>query len=89
MEKFFLIIAIGMCILILFCLYRAVMGPTVFDRLIGSGFIGTKATLLIVLIGYVYGRVDMFVDLAIGYSILNFIGTIVIAKYFIKKGHKE
>jgi multicomponent Na+:H+ antiporter subunit F len=65
------------------------MGPTVFDRLIGSGFIGTKTTLLIVLIGYVYGRVDMFVDLAIGYSILNFIGTIVIAKYFIKKGHKE
>lgn len=89
MDRFFAGVTIGMCVLMLLCLYRAVFGPTVFDRIIGSGFIGTKAAVLIVLFGFIYGRVDMFIDLAIGYSILNFIGTIVISKYFIKKGHRE
>lgn len=89
MDDFFVALAIGICVLMLLCLYRAVMGPTVFDRLIGAGFIGTKAVIFIVLLGYIYGRSDMFVDLAIGYSILNFIGTLVVSKYFIKKGHRE
>lgn len=89
MDRFFVGATIFMCLLMLLCLYRAAFGPTVFDRIIGSGFIGTKAAILIVFIGYVYKRVDMFIDLAIGYSILNFIGTIVISKYFIKKGHRE
>ncbi|MCX7981996.1 MAG: monovalent cation/H+ antiporter complex subunit F [Syntrophales bacterium] len=88
-EYFFVSVTVGMCLLMLMCLYRAVFGPTVFDRIIGSGFIGTKAAVLIILIGYIYGRPDMFIDLAIGYSILNFMGTIVISKYFIKKGHRE
>jgi multicomponent Na+:H+ antiporter subunit F len=39
-----------------------------------------------VLIGFIYKRIDMFVDLALAYSILNFIGTLIISKYFLKKG---
>ncbi|MCS7281394.1 MAG: monovalent cation/H+ antiporter complex subunit F [Desulfobacterota bacterium] len=76
--------AIVLCITILMSLYRAVFGPTVFDRIIGSGFIGTKTVVLIVLIGYIFGRPDMFLDLAIAYSVLNFIGTLVISKYILK-----
>lgn len=85
MQIFFLISACVMCLTILMCLYRAIEGPTVFDRIIGSGFIGTKTVVLIVILGFLYQRIDMFVDLALAYSILNFIGTLVISKYFLRK----
>ncbi len=86
MTNLFIYSALLMCILILLCLYRAVLGPTVFDRIIGAGFIGTKTVVILLLIGFIYKRIDMFIDLALVYSILNFIGTIIISKYFMKKG---
>jgi multicomponent Na+:H+ antiporter subunit F len=86
MQNVFLWVSLILCFFIFLCLYRAVCGPTVFDRLIGAGFVGTKTSILLVLIGFIYGRIDMFVDLALVYSILNFIGTLIVSKYFIKKG---
>ena len=86
MSQFFLGLSIAISILIFLCLYRAVFGPTVFDRIIGAGFVGTKTAVLICLIGFIYNRIDMFVDLALAYSILNFIGTIIVSKYFVHKG---
>lgn len=62
--------------------YRLIKGPTVFDRLLSIGAIGGKAIVLILLIGLVYGRLSMFVDIALGYAILNFIGGIAMAEYF-------
>lgn len=88
MDRFFLGAAVALCLIIFLALYRAVVGPTVFDRIIGAGFIGTKTTVLLVLIGFVYDRIDMFVDLALVYSILNFIGTLIFSKYFIKRGSR-
>ena len=88
MENFSLIIAIAVGILMLLSMYRSVFGPTVFDRIIGSGFIGTKTIILLVLIGFIYKRIDMFIDLAIVYSILSFTGTLIFAKYFVRKGDK-
>lgn len=86
MEDFFIAAALTVCLLILLCLYRAVFGPTVFDRIIGAGFIGTKTIILLLLMGFIYKRIDMFIDLALAYSILSFIATLIIAKYFIRKG---
>jgi len=62
-------------------LYRVVQGPSVFDRLLGAGVIGTKIVTLILLIGELYGRLDMFIDIAVAYAILNFIGSVAVAKY--------
>ena len=86
MSQLFLIVSISISLLIFLCLYRAIFGPTVFDRIIGAGFVGTKTAVLICLIGFIYGRIDMFVDLALAYSILNFIGTIIVSKFFVHKG---
>jgi multicomponent Na+:H+ antiporter subunit F len=86
MISFYIYSALFMCILIFLCLYRAVLGPTVFDRIIGAGFIGTKTVVILLLIGFIYKRIDMFIDLAVVYSILNFIGTLIISKYFLKRG---
>jgi multicomponent Na+:H+ antiporter subunit F len=62
-------------------LYRVVRGPSVFDRLLGAGVIGTKIVTLILLIGELYQRLDMFIDIALAYAILNFIGSLAVAKY--------
>jgi multicomponent Na+:H+ antiporter subunit F len=64
------------------CLYRGVFGPTVLDRIISVGVIGTKATVILVLIGFIYGRADMFLDLAMVYALLNFIATLAASKFF-------
>ena len=88
MENFSLIIALAIGFLMMLSIYRAVFGPTIFDRIIGSGFIGTKTIILLVLIGFIYNRIDMFIDLAIVYSILSFTGTLIFAKYFVRKGDK-
>lgn len=88
MESIFLGSSVALCLIIFLSLYRAIWGPTVFDRIVGAGFIGTKTAVLLVLIGFIYRRVDMFVDLALVYSILNFIGTLIVSKYFIKRGLK-
>jgi len=60
---------------------RALKGPTVFDRVLAVNMFGTKTVLLICLIGYMAGRPD-FMDLAIVYALINFVGTLTILKYY-------
>ena len=60
---------------------RVLRGPTPFDRMLGVSVIGTKTVMLICLAGLLYRRLDMFVDIAVAYAMLNFIGGIVVAKY--------
>jgi len=81
-ELFFLIITLILSFLVLLCLYRGVFGPTVLDRIISVGVIGTKTSVILVLIGLIYGKVDMFVDLALVYALLNFIATLAASKFF-------
>ncbi len=69
--------------------YRVVIGPTVFDRLMGVGVIGTKTVVLVCLAGFAYGRLDMFIDIAIAYAMLNYISTVVIAKYLDDAGARS
>ena len=82
MENFFLYIAIFLCLLVLLCLYRAIAGPTVLDRIISVSVIGTKTTIILVLMGFIYKRSDMFLDIALAYALLNFIATVAAAKFF-------
>ena len=66
-------------------LYRAIFGPTVLDRLIGANAIGSKTVVLLVLIGLIYHRVDMFIDIALAYAMLNFIAVLAASRYFQKR----
>ena len=74
-----------LCLMMLISLYRAVFGPTVLDRLIGMNAIGSKTVILLVLIGLIYDRVDMFVDIAMAYAMLNFIAVLAASRYFQKR----
>ena len=85
MESFFLYVAMFMCILVILALYRGVVGPTVLDRIISISVIGTKTTIILALMGFIYKRGDMFLDISLAYALLNFIATLAAAKFFRRK----
>jgi multicomponent Na+:H+ antiporter subunit F len=61
-------------------LVRSILGPTVFDRVLAVNSFGTKTVLLIAVYGFLSGRPD-FLDLALVYALMNFIGTIAVMKF--------
>lgn len=82
MNTFVVYVAVFLVFIILIPFYRVVKGPTIFDRLLAIGAIGGKIIALILLAGMLFDRLDMFVDLALAYAVLNFIGGIAMAEYF-------
>jgi len=86
MNSFFLFVLMTLTFLIAVYLYRVLRGPTVFDRVLGLNAISTKAIILLVVMGTVYERVDMFVDISTGYALLNLVGSLAIAKYLEERG---
>jgi multicomponent Na+:H+ antiporter subunit F len=89
MNRFFLYYSLVLTVIIFIPLYRVVKGPTIFDRMLGAGTIGTKTLVLVLTIGLTYNRLDMFVDIALAYAVLNFIGIIAIAKFLGTADAKE
>jgi multicomponent Na+:H+ antiporter subunit F len=85
MDAFILYSSVYLSLLIGLPLFRAVAGPTVLDRLVGVNAIGSKTTVLLTLVGLLYGRVEMFVDIALAYALLNFIAVLAASRYFQKK----
>lgn len=82
----FLGMAAALLVLVGAYLYRLAAGPTVFDRLLGLSGFGTKTTLIFLLVGAVYERLDMFVDVSLAYALLSFIGSLAAARYFERGG---
>jgi multicomponent Na+:H+ antiporter subunit F len=87
MNTLFLTSSLILIILMVMMVYRIITGPTVIDRIVAVNVIGTKSIVILILIGILFNRIDMFVDIAIGYGLLNFIASIAAAKYF--KRHKK
>lgn len=81
MEDFFLYSAVVLTIIIAIPLIRVVKGPSVFDRILATNAIATKTIVLICLIGFLFGRIDMFIDITLAYAVLGFVGSLTIAKY--------
>ena len=81
-EWFAIIMGASLLILMIPILYRIIAGPTRFDRILCDNVIGTKTAIILVIIGTLFDRVDMFVDFAIAYALLNFVGAIVVSRYF-------
>lgn len=82
---FFLILTI----LILVYMYRVFQGPTVYDRILGLNGISTKAIILLTILGSLYQRLEMFIDIALGYAVLNIVGGLAVGKYLEHKGTRK
>jgi multicomponent Na+:H+ antiporter subunit F len=86
MDAFFLGTAVVILATVLLVLYRVVVGPAIVDRIVAANVVGTKTIAVIVLSGHVFGRVEFFVDIALVYALINFIGTLALSRYFERKG---
>jgi multicomponent Na+:H+ antiporter subunit F len=75
---------VALCVVLLLAtfllLYRALKGPTVFDRILALNSLGTKTVVLIAAIGFLTTPSN-FVDTSLVYALVNFVGTIAILKY--------
>ena len=89
MPSFFIAVSLILLFAALLSLYRVVMGPVMIDRIIGVNVIGTKTVAIIVLTGFIFDRVEFFIDIAFVYALINFIGALAFSKYFERKGVED
>lgn len=75
----FIAAALAILITMAVALLRLFVGPSIYDRVLAVNLFGTKTVLLIAVIGFLTGRPD-FVDIALVYALINFIGTVAILK---------
>ncbi|OGP92705.1 MAG: cation:proton antiporter [Deltaproteobacteria bacterium RBG_16_48_10] len=80
MISIFWVTGILITVVIGLSLYRAVVGPGVYNRTAAVNVIGTKTIALLVIMGYYFER-PYFFDIALLYAMINFISTLVFAKY--------
>ena len=73
--------AAALVITMALALLRALLGPTLYDRILALNSFGTKTTLVIAVLGFMMGRPD-FLDIALVYVLINFISSIAILKFF-------
>ncbi|HEY9163435.1 MAG TPA: cation:proton antiporter [Magnetovibrio sp.] len=76
----FAVAAIAVLVSIMLALVRAFTGPTVFDRILAVNATGTLTVVLISVYGFLDGRPE-FLDIALLYALINFIGTVAVTKY--------
>ncbi len=70
-------------------LWRVIKGPTTIDRIVAINIIGTKTAVLLVIIGHKYQKEAMFVDFALAYAMLNFLGSLAASRFMHKCQTKE
>jgi multicomponent Na+:H+ antiporter subunit F len=71
----------ALVVAMLMALLRALLGPSVYDRVLAVNSFGTMTMLMISVLGFLAGRPD-FVDIALLYALINFIGTLAVLKLF-------
>ncbi|MEX2048993.1 MAG: monovalent cation/H+ antiporter complex subunit F [Gemmatimonadota bacterium] len=77
----FAVATAGILVSMALALTRAFLGPTVYDRVMAANVFGTKTVLLIAVLGFLTERPE-FLDLALVYALINFIGNIAVLKFF-------
>lgn len=75
----FIAAAFAILVTIALALARALMGPTLYDRILAVNMVGTKTVLLIAVFAVLSGRTDM-IDIALMYALINFIGVVAVLK---------
>jgi multicomponent Na+:H+ antiporter subunit F len=76
----FAVAMIGVLTTMALALIRAFLGPTIFDRVLAANMFGTKTVLLIAVSGFLTGRPE-WLDLALLYALMNFIGMIALLRF--------
>lgn len=86
MFTFFLAVALVVLLSVLLAVYRLIVGPVVIDRIIALNVVGTKTITVILLTGFLFDRIEFFIDIAFVYALINFIGVLTLSKYLERRG---
>lgn len=73
--------AVAVLVVMALVLVRALLGPTVYDRILAVNMFGTKTVLLIALMAFISGRLDVL-DIALAYALINFISVVAVLRFF-------
>lgn len=77
----FAVAMIAILVTMLMALARSFMGPSIYDRILAINSAGTATVLFIAVLGFLMGR-PSFLDIALAYALINFIGTLAVLKFF-------
>ena len=76
---------LALTVLLIASLVRIIIGPTIWDRLLGMNLVTTKIVMAIAVLAVLMNR-SFLIDVAIVYSLLGFVASILIARFIEKKG---
>ncbi|MGB1139303.1 MAG: monovalent cation/H+ antiporter complex subunit F [Halioglobus sp.] len=77
----YLAVSLAILVTMVLALVRAIMGPSVYDRVLAANVFGTKTALLLAVIAFLYERQD-FLDLALAYALINMVGILAVLEFF-------
>ena len=83
----YILVSIAILVTMVLALIRALLGPTVYDRVLAVNMFGTKTAMLLAVIAFLYGRPD-FLDLALAYALINLVGILAVLEFF-QNNHRD
>ena len=84
----YILVSIAILVTMVLALVRALLGPSVYDRVLAVNVFGTKTVLLLSVIAFLYGRPD-FLDLALAYALINMVGILAVLEFFQNRSRRE
>jgi multicomponent Na+:H+ antiporter subunit F len=84
----YILVSIAILITMVLAVVRALMGPTVYDRVLAVNVFGTKTVLLLSVIAFLNGRPD-FLDLALAYALINMVGILAVLEFFQNRSQRN
>lgn len=84
----YIVVSIAILATMVLALTRALMGPSVYDRVLAANVFGTKTVMLLSVTAFLYGRPD-FLDLALAYALVNMVGILAVLEFFQKRSRRQ
>ena len=84
----YIFVSIAILVTMVLALIRALLGPSVYDRVLAVNVFGTKTVLLLSVIAFLYGRPD-FLDLALAYALINMVGILAVLVFFQNRSQRK
>ena len=84
----YILVSIAILVTMVLALVRALLGPSVYDRVLAVNVFGTKTVLLLAVMAFLNGRPD-FLDLALAYALINMVGILAVLEFFQSRSSRK
>lgn len=89
MRTVLILIVATLLVCIILMIFKIIKGKSIYDRMNGLSVMGAHVMIVIVIFGFLDGRPEMYIDIAIAYAILGFVTNIIVAKYLGRKREED